>query len=228
MSRVFIVASCKQWHKNFFETFKKKPQEAWYWVDSKEALTEAYQLYKPQFVFFLHWNWIVPKTILDSTECVCFHMTDVPYGRGGSPLQNLIVRGHKTTMLTALKMSEKLDAGPTYCKKPLSLDGRAEEIYLRAGALSWGIIRWIVDKNPIPIEQEGTPVIFARRTPQQSKIPSFDEASKLYDFIRMLDAEGYPKAFIENDTYRLEFSQATLGEQCIEANVKIYLRGNDE
>ncbi len=25
-------------------------------------------------------------------ECVCFHMTDVPYGRGGSPLQNLIIR----------------------------------------------------------------------------------------------------------------------------------------
>jgi len=37
-------------------------------------------------------------------------MTDVPYGRGGSPLQNLIVRGHTETKLTALRCVRDLDA----------------------------------------------------------------------------------------------------------------------
>ncbi len=82
--------------------------------------------------------------ILKEIECVCFHMTDVPYGRGGSPLQNLIVRGHRETRLTALRMTSELDAGPVYLKRNLSLEGGAEEIYLRASALSAEMIQQIV------------------------------------------------------------------------------------
>ena len=44
-------------------------------------------------------------------------MTDLPYGRGGSPLQNLILKGKKTTKITAFKMIDKIDAGPIYLKK---------------------------------------------------------------------------------------------------------------
>jgi methionyl-tRNA formyltransferase len=54
----------------------------------------------------------------------------LPYGRGGSPLQNLIDLGHKDTFVSALKMTEELDAGAIYLKKPLSLEGLAEEIYM--------------------------------------------------------------------------------------------------
>ena len=62
-------------------------------------------------------------------------MTDLPYGRGGSPLQNLIIRGHRDTQLTALKCEENVDEGPVYAKTPLSLSGSAEEILARgAGA----------------------------------------------------------------------------------------------
>jgi methionyl-tRNA formyltransferase len=60
-------------------------------------------------------------------------MTDIPYGRGGSPLQNLIARRRKKkTKLSALRMVEELDAGPVYTKTNISLMGRAEEIYLVA------------------------------------------------------------------------------------------------
>ena len=44
-------------------------------------------------------------------------MTDLPYGRGGSPLQNLIINGHKETMMSALRCVQELDAGPIYLKK---------------------------------------------------------------------------------------------------------------
>ena len=48
---------------------------------------------KPQFIFFPHWSFMIPPEVFQHYECVIFHMTDVPYGRGGSPLQNLISRG---------------------------------------------------------------------------------------------------------------------------------------
>ena len=47
-------------------------------------------------------------------------MTDLPFGRGGSPLQNLIVRGYKSTKLTAIKVQSGIDTGDIYLKKPFS------------------------------------------------------------------------------------------------------------
>jgi hypothetical protein len=56
-------------------------------------------------------------------------MSDVPYGRGGSPLQNLIVRGHRETKISELRMVADMDAGPVYRKEYLSLDGSARAIF---------------------------------------------------------------------------------------------------
>ena len=36
--------------------------------------------------------------------------------------------------------------------------------------------------------------------------------TKVYDYIRMLDAEGYPPAFIENESVKIEFKNAKLQE----------------
>ena len=149
-------------------------------------------------------------------------MTDVPYGRGGSPLQNLIVAGNKDTKLTALRMVEEMDAGPIYTKRSLSLSGRAESIYKRAGELSFDIIRWIVENAPTPLPQQGEIVSFKRRNPAQSKVPDDGALQIIYDHIRMLDAPTYPLAFIEHGGFRFEFANATLDGDEITAEVKIH------
>ena len=64
---------------------------------------------------------IIPKKIYSNYDCIVFHMTDLPYGRGGSPLQNLIVRGHKETKISALNVQSGLDTGDIYLKKKLIL-----------------------------------------------------------------------------------------------------------
>ena len=35
-------------------------------------------------------------------------MTDLPYGRGGSPLQNLIIRGFESTKISAIEFKMEL------------------------------------------------------------------------------------------------------------------------
>jgi methionyl-tRNA formyltransferase len=162
----------------------------------------------PRYIFFLHWNWFVPESIFTQVECVCFHMTDVPYGRGGSPLQNLIAAGHGETQLTALRMVSEMDAGPVYAKLPMSLVGRAEDIYIKAGELSLDLARWIIREEPVPLQQKGEPVVFNRRVPEQSCLPKCGAISRVYDHIRMLDAPGYPLAFVPYGEFHIEFSQA--------------------
>ncbi len=187
-------------------------------------LEDALASTNPKYIFFLHWNWIVPEKIWSAYECVCFHMTDVPYGRGGSPLQNLILAGYTQTMLTALRMVEEMDAGPVYTKKPLSLDGSAEEIYLRAGKLSIEIIKWMLDHKPQPKPQKGEVVIFKRRRPEQSNLPNVGNLKNAFDFIRMLDANGYPSAFVEYGNYLMNFKKAKLDGDRIVAEVEIKIQ----
>jgi methionyl-tRNA formyltransferase len=79
----------------------------------------------------------------------------------------------------------------------------------------------IVRTGPTPQPQEGEAVTFARRKPEQSRIENIDGMTKLYDHIRMLDADGYPKAFVESDGFRFEFSRASLKHGRIIADVEI-------
>lgn len=186
-----------------------------------ELVPEGMAALKPRYIFFPHWSWIIPESIWGKYECVIFHMTDVPYGRGGSPLQNLIARGHTETRLSALRCTGELDAGPVYLKRPLSLFGSAEEIYLRANALMAEMITEIATRRPEPTPQAGEVVPFRRRTPAESDMSSVAGLQGVFDHIRMLDAEGYPLAFLEIGNLRLEFSRASLRSNCVLADVRI-------
>jgi methionyl-tRNA formyltransferase len=84
------------------------------------------------------------------------------------------------------------------------------------------MIAEIVRTNPEPVAQIGEVVFFKRRKPEQSVIPlGLQGLDALHDFIRMLDAEGYPKAFFEHSGFRFEFSRAGLYDQRVVAEVRI-------
>ncbi len=63
----------------------------WILIDDKDnfnpAFLKAHQVNK---IFIPHWSYIILPEIYLNYECIVFHMTDLPYGRGGSPLQNLL------------------------------------------------------------------------------------------------------------------------------------------
>lgn len=217
----YIVAGHKSWNRRHFDELCSGYAGQWHFIQDRNELNRKFvEGVNPRYIFFLHWSYIVPADIHENWECVCFHMTDVPYGRGGSPLQNLILRGHETTKLTALKMSSNLDAGPVYMKRPLSLGGAAEEIYMRASQLSCEMIKDIAESNPNPMEQQGEPLEFVRRKADESEIPTGLSPEQLHDFIRMLDAEGYPNAYVDCGGYRLKFTRSALGREGVRADVQ--------
>jgi methionyl-tRNA formyltransferase len=191
----------------------------WILVTTPDDLAAALERTEPRYIFLPHWSHLVASEIVNRFECVCFHMTDLPYGRGGSPLQNLISRGHTETMLTALRMTEDIDAGPVYAKRPLSLEGSAAEIFDRAGDIVCELTGWIANNEPVPAPQTGEPMHFRRRKPAESLLPATDEPAQIYDHIRMLDAPGYPKAYLEHGQWRLVFDDAHLDGAEVRARV---------
>lgn len=216
----YILATVKPWNLDAFRRRAAAVPGDWDLIERPEDLMPE-RVAGARYVFFPHWSWKVPAAVLEAAECVCFHMADVPYGRGGSPLQNLIVRGHAATMMSALRMVEALDAGPVYLKRPLDLSGRAQDIYERAADLIWDMIAEIVVARPEPRPQVGEATFFPRRRPEQSRLPEDGGPSVMYDHIRMLDAATYPPAFLEHGAFRLEFTDAVLGDDAVTATVVI-------
>lgn len=222
----FILLTEKSWHDELFEDLVQRPREKWYRVKRKEDFDiETLHELKPDLIFIPHWSHIIPKKIWSEFICVVFHMTDLPYGRGGSPLQNLIVKGHKETKISAIKVNEGIDTGPIYLKAPLSLTGTAQEVFERSVPIIKDMITKIIDDSLQPTSQEGQPVIFKRRKPADGRMNDLIDLNTVYDYIRMLDAEGYPPAFIETENLLIEFKDASLTENSeIQANVRITKR----
>lgn len=173
----------------------------------------------PRYIFFPHWSKKIPPEIYKKHECILFHMTDLPYGRGGTPLQNLITRGREATTLTAFRVTEEIDAGPVYLKRHLRIDGTAGQIYKRAYKLSLQMMEDIMEDQTIPRAQEGSVTTFKRRTPPMSRIPRGLDARSLYDYIRMLDADEYPLSFLRSRGYVLRFTESCLEKGVVTAKV---------
>lgn len=220
-----IIVSNKEWHRKYINEIATRTNKDVIYIDNKECITHDYlNKLQPEWVFFPHWSYIIPAEVYENMNCVIFHMTDLPFGRGGSPLQNLIARGIYETKLSALKCTAQLDAGDIYIKQPLSLWGTAEEIYLRAAELTKEMIIQIVKEKPQLHKQQGEPVVFRRRKPSEGDIGKFKSLSEVFDYIRMLDADTYPPAFLDKNNLHIEFTRASLKEGYILADAKIFIK----
>lgn len=223
MENILIVSE-KIWNKELLSCLQlAMPQYSFYLISQKEDFTiERINAITPIKIFIPHWSYIIPPPIFEQYECIVFHMTDLPYGRGGSPLQNLIVRGRMSTKLSALRVEAGLDTGPIYLKTDLSLQGTAEEIFIRANKQIEKMIVEILQSKLHPKPQIGEPVVFKRRKPEQSDMSGVEKAEDVFNYIRMLDAEGYPHAYIEKGAFKYEFTRASIkADGSIIADVKI-------
>lgn len=222
-----IIATIKSWNiEKAKRLISDSSQLKIQLITDKDDLTfENISEINPKYIFFPHWSWIIPRNIYENFECVVFHMTDLPFGRGGSPLQNLIERGIYKTKISAIRVVKELDAGPIYLKRGLDLQGSATEIFIRLAEIIFDkMIPRIIKDNPEPMPQEGKPVFFKRRKPEQGDISELDDIDKIYDYVRMLDAEGYPAAFIETDKLKIEFSDARMKDGYVLAQAKIEVK----
>ncbi len=220
----YIILSSKIWNKDLVDQLKEYDYECnWHFISKKEEFNiEVLEKIKPNKIFIPHWSHIIPENIFAYYECIVFHMTDLPYGRGGSPLQNLIVDGVESTKISAIKVIKELDAGPIYLKNNLSLYGTAEEIFIRANSVIFNMINKIKNEKLKPKEQKGEISLFKRRTPSMSSIEELNEIEEVFNHIRMLDADGYPQAYFETDKFKFEFTRGSLkADKSIIADVRI-------
>lgn len=182
----------------------------------KDLTIKRLEKINPKFIFFPDWSWIIPTVIVKNYQCICFHESNLPKFRGGSPIQNQIIRGIKKTKTTALLMNEKLDTGNILLQRNLSLAGSLDEIFERMILNDYEMILYIINGKYKMKKQRGHYTTYKRRKPDESELKNLNFSTKyLYDFIRML-ADPYPNAFIKIGKHKIIFKSAKLNNKKLE------------
>ena len=80
-----LIATHKSWNiQRATELKESQPSHDIRIISSKEELTEEMvNDFAPDYIFFPHWSFYIPEGIFQNWECIVFHMTDLPFGRGG-------------------------------------------------------------------------------------------------------------------------------------------------
>lgn len=222
-----IIVTIKPWNINLFKKKIKRLKGKWIIISKPSELTlKKLKRYNINNIFFVHWSKIVSSRIYKKYNCISFHMTDLPYGRGGSPLQNLIVRNKKATKISAFIMNNKLDSGDLISikKKTLPLDGSAQQIYERSSKIIFEMIKEIINmKKIISFKQKGRVTKFKRLSNNSEINTNIRQLDKIYDHIRMLDAKTYKNAFIKKEKLKITFSNVKKMKNKLKTNITISL-----
>ena len=168
-----------------------------------------------EMLLFIGWSWIVPAHITKNFLCLGLHPSDLPYYRGGSPIQNQVINGVVNSKMSLFTLTEKLDSGSVWLKEDLSLAGNnISEIFQNITKSSISLLVKFFEKFPDiepVVQKEGEGSYFARRKPTDSKIDlkSLHNLSivELYNKIRCL-TDPYPNAYLEDEEgHRLVFKE---------------------
>ncbi len=215
-----IVASSRSWFTLQPELLDLEGVE-FVMMDKNENLnSRSIARIGPEVIFFPHWNYIVPESICQNYRCIVFHTAPLPYGRGGSPIQHLIINGFESSLVCAIEMTKELDCGPIYCTEEVSLLGTIDEIFNRVNFAANNLMCRILTCDFKAIPQKGEIVRFNRLKREDNEISANLSEKEIYDRVRMVDGKDYQPAFIKHGRTLIEFSNARHKDDELTATVK--------
>ena len=192
-------------------------------VSNQASLIGLAASIEPDYVFVPHWNHVLPDEFIERFSTIIFHTSPLPIGRGGSPIQNLIRKGYRSSPVNALLATKDLDAGPIVAREEVSLEGSLNEILSRINISCNKMVVDIIANGFKPEEQVGEASYFKRLKPEDSRLNFLEDSlDAMYDKMRSVDALTYPRAFAEIGSYHLTFTDSEfIHSKEIIANVSI-------
>ena len=166
------------------------------WVHEKESLLQA------DFCFYLSYGQIVPFRILNMFKHnLVVHESDLPRGKGWSPLTWQILEGKKQVPVTMIEADEKVDSGPVYAQEWINLQGDelVEEIRAEQAEATIRLCEKFVTEYPQILntakDQTGEGSFYPRRKPENSRLDPDKSLREQFNLLRVVDNNRYPAFF---------------------------------
>lgn len=165
--------------------------------------------------FYLSCGQIVPPKILKTNRHnLVVHGSDLPRGKGWSPISWQILEGNKTISMTLFEAIERVDAGPIYLQKKMAFHGGEllEEIHRKTACytidLCTSFIKQahaLVPEARIPNGKESS---YPKRGPKDSELDPQMPLAAQFNLLRIVDNERFPAFFTHGGRqYKLAITQ---------------------
>lgn len=145
---------------------------------------------------------VVPEVLHRSRSNIVVHASELPKGRGMSPLTWQVLEGRNRIPVTLFEAVEAIDAGPIYLRDSIHLNGNEllHEMHEILGAKIVGMCVAFADRWPRILEggvaQAGKPSFFRRRSAEDSRIDPHKSLAEQFNLLRVVDNSRYP-AFVD-------------------------------
>ncbi len=163
-------------------------------------VSDAKSLSGGDFLFLVSATEIIPSEILESySHPLVIHGSDLPKGRGWSPITWQMINREENFTLTLLEADNPVDSGKIWKKIKLNLDDTLvfSEIMLEItrGTIELMDFALVNFDSVDPVAQFGVPTYHDKRSPIDSEIKPAQSISDVFDIVRVSDPNRYPAHF---------------------------------
>lgn len=163
-------------------------------------VTDLYQVRRGDLAFFLGCQKIVPPEILKlNKHNLVIHESDLPKGRGWSPMTWQILEGKNEIIITLFDAKERVDSGLIYLQNRIKFEGHEliEELRQKQGKATTKLVTDFIDGYPKVKGriQHGEPTYYLRRRPENSELNINQSIKEQFNLFRVVDNRRYPAFF---------------------------------
>lgn len=195
----FLFDRNNDWIKNFFNFSSD-------YLSNFEVTVadDPKDLISNEIVFVLGYTKKLGKDFLKkNTMTLVIHESDLPYGKGFSPIQWQILEGKNKVTASLIEITEEIDAGDIIEQTEIFFDGTElyDEIREKQAKASIKLIKTFLENYPAYSRksQLGESTFFRRRNPEDSKLDINKTILENFCLMRINNNEGWPSYFIHNE-----------------------------
>jgi methionyl-tRNA formyltransferase len=214
--RITVVSDKGSWMNDFLAPWTRKLQDGGHRVCWSHHAQEI----KPgDFAFLLSCGQIVGKPLLQrSSHNLVVHASDLPRGRGWSPMTWKILSGETRIPLVLFEAAERVDSGAIYSRDTIELTGYEliDEWRAKLARKTLDLCDDFLLRYPGIVaaaeEQRGEPSYYPRRTAADSRLDPNRPLREQFNLLRVADNERYPCYFeLGGETYVLKIEKKGIG-----------------
>jgi len=218
--RIAIVTSKGSWKSDYLWELTK------HWTANGHSVTTVYgaqEIPRGDLLFVLGCTFILPPEILSRNKHnLVVHESELPKGRGWTPIAWLVEGGSNRIPLTMIEAEKRVDAGPVYLRSEVVLDGHELMDEIRALVMQEIIrmckrfVEHYEEVVSMARDQEGEATYFPRRNRESSRLNPDKTIAEQFDKLRIVDNQSYPAFFDyrgKRYTLKIEKAETVRGER---------------
>lgn len=140
------------------------------------------------------------KNLYLNNHNIVVHESDLPKGKGWSPLTWQVLEGKNEIPITLFEAAENIDSGLIYLKRIVKLDGTEllNELRIKQGQATIDLIEEFIERYPNNVgkKQEGESTYYKRRELKDSELDINKSIIENFNILRVSDTERYPAYFL--------------------------------